>query len=201
MFKKMMLLAMAALATMAFAVPAAAFASGGAIKDTSTGLTLAEGNSVSFAGTAGFLGETGGFTGCEVSGSLKQGATASAVTASLTVTPGCSTGVGAFEGCTVEESTGSGTGTVTGHDIDVSITIEGTNNAECGAAVGHSGALEHVVLHLNLTLAPTANTNTSLDCLTVTGGGEVTTALGNGPIEAFGSVGATEAGTWVIETI
>jgi hypothetical protein len=204
MFKKMMLLAVAVMATMAFAVPAVASASGGAIWMPDTTKTLGEGEKVSFSGTAGFTNtaSNSGFASCEISGTLTQGAGASEVTVSLTVVPGC-IGIGQFGGCTVESASGSGEGTVTGHDIDLlEVVITGTNNATCGSAIGLPGALEHVTLDFpEVTLQPAAGSETSLDDLTVSGIGTATTKVANLEIVASGTVGADEEGTWAIETL
>jgi hypothetical protein len=203
MFKKTMLLALAVMATMAFAVPAVASASGGAIWMPDTEETLGEGEEVSFSGTFGFTNtaSTSGFASCEISGTLTQGAGVSEVTASLTMVPGCS-GVGQFGGCEVKEASGSGGGTVTGHDIDLlNVVITVTMNATCGSAIGLPGALEHSTFDFpEMTLQPAAESETSLDDLTLSGIGTWTTKVGNLEVVASGTIGADEEGTWAIET-
>lgn len=206
MLKKMMLIAVAAFATMAFAVPAIASAEHGAIYDTENEMTLTEGEEIHFTGTVGFLSESGsGFDNCAITGWLIQGAEPDEVEATLqVVSPGCEQGTGAFAGCSVvSASGGTSEGTVTGHDIDLyNVTITGTNNATCGAAIGVPGALEHVTLDFpEITLEPTPESGTSLDWLTVSGVGTATTAIGNLEITANGGITPTDQGTWAIETL
>ena len=207
MFKKMMLLAGMVVAAMAFAGPAVASAEPGAIYDVNNNMTLTEGEEIHFTGTVGFHNEaqTSGFDNCAITGFLIQGAEPDEVSATLeVVSPGCEQGTGAFGGCTVvEASGGTAEGTVTGHDIDLyNVVITGTNNATCGAAIGASGKLEHVTLDFpEITLQPTASTNTSLDWLTVSGAGTATTEIGELSITAGGGITPTDQGTWAIETL
>lgn len=205
MLKKMMLLAVAALATMAFAIPAIASADEGAIYDINTSMTLTEGEEIHFTGTAGFNSTPpgSGFNNCGITGNLTQLAGADEVHVHLEVVGGCDEGTGSFGGCHVEEATGTGEGTVTGHDIDIkNLVIVGTNDPKCGSAIGLPGALESVTLDFpEVTLQPAAGSNTSLDDLTVSGAGTATTAIGNLPIDASGTLTPTETETWAIETL
>jgi hypothetical protein len=207
MFKKIMLLAVAALATMAFAVPALASAEGGAIYDVKTLETAAEETKIELSGKVGFVGEKGGFSECTINGTLVVGEESAATLTNIAVVPGCA-GFGVFKGCTVKEAAGeTAEATITGHDIDVfNLHITGTNNATCGLeGVGLSGALEHVTLDFEVvTLQPKEGSETSLDCLTVSStGGVATTGIGKLPVSANGTIGATlsDIGTWAIETI
>lgn len=204
MLKKTMLLTAAALAMVAFAVPAVAFAEEGAIYDTKSEITLTEGEEIHFTGTYGFLTQSGsGYDNCAITGNLTQLAGADEVHVHLEAVGGCEQGTGAFSGCQVEEATGTAEGTVTGHDIDLyNVTITSTANSACGAAVGAPGALEHTIYDCpELTLEPTPGSNTSLDSLSLNGSCTWTSAIGNFGITLSGTIGATEEGTWAIETL
>ena len=210
--KKLMLLATMAVSAMAFALPAAASASGGEIVNTTTGATAANGTVIQITGTnMKFGSEFGGFEKCILHGGAKvtnnTASTGEIVNGKVTTsTVSTCLGYGSFAGCKVDETatTVSGHITVTAHDVDLqNVVINGLNyGPECNPA------FTHVDLTLsNVTSTPAAGSNTSLDDMTVSKNGNAIadlTDLGittevteiTGTLETSGS----DIGKWQIAT-
>src|SRR3954471_19344111 len=97
MLKKMMLLALAVGALVAFAAPAVASAT--TIVDSET---KEAGETIDFTGEVGFAGELGGFKECVIHGTIHvSGETGEAT---VEITNHTCVGTGAFTACTVEEA-------------------------------------------------------------------------------------------------